>query len=108
MGGAGDEVDQTITSLRVVTSAIAISLLTFAGVAAAFRDAIARPAAGAAAGWLPAGVALAALAAAAGYAALRRQARADLQRRALRSAPAPIRSRPCWGPIVGSRSCARR
>jgi hypothetical protein len=76
------EVDRTIASLRVVTSAIAISLLTFAGVAVAFRDALARPAAGAVADWLPAGVAVTALAAAAGYAALRRQARADLERRA--------------------------
>ena len=76
------EIDRTITSLRIVTSAIVISLLAFAGVAAAFRDAIAGPAAGLLVDWLPGVVALTALAAAAGYTALRRQARAELQRRA--------------------------
>ena len=68
--------------MRIVTSGIAISLLAFAGVALAFRDAVARPAAGAAADWLLAGVALAALVAAAGYTTIRRQARAELQQRA--------------------------
>jgi hypothetical protein len=76
------EVDQTIGALRVITGGILMSVLTATAIAFFFRDAVASPSSRSLEAPLLAAVAAAAVMGGAGYAAVRRQVRAELQRRA--------------------------
>jgi len=73
------DIDGTIRTLRVGTSAILVSLLTFAGVAAAFRSQVASTVTGELQSWLPGALAVVAAFSAVAYVLVYRQMRAHVR-----------------------------